>query len=77
MNYLSKIPNWVITIILAALTTYVTLMINIKTLETKVEFQQQRIESLEKNKLDNSVFNTSIQRLDRIENKIDRLIEKK
>jgi len=77
MNYLSKIPNWVITIILAALTTYVTLMLNVKTLESKVEFQQQRIESLEKNKLDNSVYSENAKRLDRIESKLDRLIEKK
>jgi len=77
MNFLNNIPSWLVSLVLAIITTGISLYVTVKILDAKIEMINQRVEVIEKNKLDITVYNQTSDRLDRIESKLDRLIERK
>ena len=74
---LNNIPSWLVSLVLAIITTAISLYVTVKILDTKIEMIKQHVEVIEKNKLDITVYNQTSDRLDRIESKLDRLIERR
>lgn len=72
-----KIVEYLIPIIIAVFSAYITIQVKTAVLETTVKEQSIKIEKLESAKLDKDYFNVMVQRLSRIEEKLDRLVEKK
>ena len=76
-QYLPKIVEYCIPAIIAIFSAYVTIQVKTAVLETTVKEQTIKIEKLESYKLDKAYFDVMVQRLSRIEEKLDRLVEKK
>ena len=77
MNFLNNIPSWLVSLVLAIITTGISLYVTVKILDAKIEMIKQHVEVIEKNKLDITVYNQTSDRLDRIESKLDMLIERR
>ena len=76
-NILSQVPNWLVTVSVALVVSYTTIQLKVNTLETRNSVIQERINQLDANKANKDLFQESNNRLDRIEAKLDRLIENK
>ena len=76
-NFLNEIPNWVITIIVALTVSYVTIQLKVNTLEANYTTIKEQIQTVRNDKADKVLVDETIKRLDRIENKLDQIINNK
>jgi hypothetical protein len=74
---LDKMPSWIVTVCVALVVSYTTIQLKVNTLETRNSVIQERINQLDETKANKELFQESTSRLDRIESKLDRLIESK
>jgi cell division protein FtsL len=76
-NILNQVPSWIVTVCVALVVSYSTIQLKVNTLETRNSVMQERINQLDETKANKELFQESTSRLDRIEGKLDRLIENK
>ena len=76
-EFLQKVPSWIITILIAIGVSYTTIQLKVNTLETTNTLLQERVNQLDNGKANKDLFQESNNRLDRIEAKLDRIIESK
>lgn len=76
-EFLQKVPSWIITILIALGVSYTTIQLKVNTLETTNTLLQERVNQLDNGKANKDLFQESNNRLDRIEAKLDRIIESK
>lgn len=72
-----KIPEYLITIIIAIIVSWMTMNIKLSIIENMVKTHEVSIEKLENQKLDKDIYIELTKRFDRLENKLDAIIEKK
>lgn len=76
-SFLEAIPGWIVTVVVAIIVSYTAVQLRVNTLETKAEVLKERVNQLDNSKANKELFTESNNRLDRIEAKLDRLIESK
>ena len=72
-----KIPEYIITIIIAVIASWMTMNIKLSIIENMVKTHDVSIEKLQNQKLDKDIYIELTKRFDRLENKLDALAEKK
>ena len=72
-----KIPEYIITIIIAVIASWMTMNIKLSIIDNMVKTHDVSIEKLQNQKLDKDIYIELTKRFDRLENKLDALAEKK
>lgn len=76
-SFMEAVPSWIVSFVLAIVTSYTAVQIRVNTLETKAAELKERVSQIDNSKANKELFQESTRRLDRIELKLDRIIESK
>lgn len=76
IDFLKAIPNWIITIVIAGMVSYTAIQLKVNSLEIKCEVLKEQQELMKSSKADKVLLDEYVKRLDRIENKLDKVLLK-